>query len=91
MEERIEMIARLFEETGQAHHQAYAETDGADPDWPLWYAEYLLDKLPRFLEAALTRSQLVYLLVDLDNRRAKKAPGSNWPRFYARQLARRYL
>ena len=31
----------LFREVGEAHHQAYIETDGADPEWPLWYAEYL--------------------------------------------------
>src|SRR3954471_10797358 len=35
----------LFHEVGEAHHQAYIETDGADPEWPLWYADYLRDKL----------------------------------------------
>jgi hypothetical protein len=24
----------LFHEVGEAHHQAYIETDGADPEWP---------------------------------------------------------
>ena len=35
-------LASLFEETGQAHHRAFEKTDGMDPDWPLWYAGYLL-------------------------------------------------
>lgn len=91
MEERVLMIEQLLAETGQAHHLAFIESDGADPDWPLWYADYLVDKLPRYLEAELTRSQIVYLLVDLHNRQLKKAPGSSWTRFYARQLTRRYL
>ena len=29
----------LFAEAGPAHHRAYFAVDGADPDWPLWYAE----------------------------------------------------
>lgn len=91
MEERIHMIEQLLQETSQAHHQAYIENDGDDPDWPLWYASYLVDKLPRYLEAELTRSQLVYLLVQLSNKQSKKAPGSSWTRFYARQLVKRYL
>jgi hypothetical protein len=26
----------LFHEVGEAHHQAYIETDGVDQEWPLW-------------------------------------------------------
>ena len=33
-------LENLFHEVGEAHHQAYIETDGADPEWPLWYADY---------------------------------------------------
>ena len=35
----------LFHEVGEAHHRAYIETDGADPEWPLWYADYLQERL----------------------------------------------
>lgn len=45
-------IRDLFREVGGALYEAYIETDGADPEWPLWYAEYsreesaaLLDKV----------------------------------------------
>ena len=38
-------IAKLLRETGHAHHEAFAATDGADPDWPIWYAEYSKDLL----------------------------------------------
>ena len=37
-------LENLFRETGQAHHQAFLSTNGADPDWPIWYAGYLVDK-----------------------------------------------
>ena len=32
-------IAGFLVQTGQAHHKAFEATDGADPDWPIWYAE----------------------------------------------------
>jgi hypothetical protein len=35
----------LFREVGEAHHQVHIETDGADPEWPLWYADYLRERL----------------------------------------------
>ena len=34
-------LVELLRETGHAHHAAFAATDGADPDWSIWYAEYL--------------------------------------------------
>ena len=38
----------LFREVGEAHHQVHIETDGADPEWPLWYADYLRERLGDF-------------------------------------------
>jgi hypothetical protein len=57
----------LFHEVGEAHHQAYIETDGADPEWPLWYADYLQERLGGLLEASFTKSELVYMLVLVAN------------------------
>jgi len=51
----VERLAALFKETGDAHHEAFLETDGEDPEWPLWYAKYLQDRLTPFLAAPLTR------------------------------------
>ena len=42
-------LANLLNETTEAHHKAFAATEGEDPDWPLWYADYLLEKLRRML------------------------------------------
>jgi hypothetical protein len=74
----------LFHEVGEAHHQAYIETDGVDPEWPLWYADYLHEKLGDLLDASFTRSELVYLLVLVANEQPLRAPGANWERYYAR-------
>ena len=51
----IKQLAELFKKTGQAHHQAFIETDGEDPDWPIWYANYLGDRLTPFLDRKSTR------------------------------------
>ena len=56
-------LEELFREASEAHHQAYIETDGADPEWPLWYADYLRDKLALLLDATFTNSELVYMLI----------------------------
>ena len=83
-------LASLFEETGHAHHRAFEETDGMDPDWPLWYAGYLLDGLNDMFGAALTKSELVYLLVAVEKERGQRAPDAPWPRYYAKFFVERY-
>ena len=91
MNDNSKKIVGLLEETGQAHHQAFLDVDGFDPEWPLWYADYLMDKLPPLLEADLTKSELVYLLVYLHNSHQLEAPGSRWARYYAKVLIDKYL
>lgn len=91
MNDKIQVLADLFQATGYAHHQAYIETDGADDDWAIWYADYLVDKLSDQLEAKLTRTNIVVLLVELERLHQSTAPGSNWMRFYAKELINRYF
>ncbi len=86
----LQRLTDLFRETGRAHHQAFLATDGDDPEWPLWYADFLLDRLKDLLAARFTRSELVYLLVWADRDHARQAPGADWPAFYARFFAERY-
>jgi hypothetical protein len=80
----------LFHEVGEAHHQAYIETDGADPEWPLCYADYLRERLGALLDVSFTRSQLVYLLIRVASEQPLNAPGANWARYYARWFITRY-
>jgi hypothetical protein len=84
-------IANLFTETGHAHHQAFVEADGADPEWPMWYADFMYDKLRKLLDAHFTKSELIYLLVSMEKEQALEAPGANWQRYYADYLIGRYL
>jgi hypothetical protein len=91
MEDRISKIAELLREVGRAHHQAFMDVDGHDPDWPDWYAQRLVGRLPGLLETELTQEELASLLVDLNQRQESEGPSAEWADFYARELARRYL
>ena len=85
-----QQLEGLFRDVGEAHHQAYIKTDGADPEWPLWYADYLRDRLAPLLDASFTKSELVYLLVMVANEQPLTAPGANWARYYAKFFIRLY-
>jgi hypothetical protein len=80
----------LFHEVGEAHHQAYIETDGVDPEWPLWYADYLRERLGELLDASFTKSELVHMLVLVSGEQPHKAPGANWARYYAKKFIALY-
>lgn len=91
MEEKINALVELLRETAQAHHEAYAATNGDDPDWPLWYARYLQDQLPPHLGGVrIALSDLVYILKRLEIEHKSEAPGADWKHFYARSLLFRY-
>ena len=79
-----EQLEQLFRETGPAHHQAFIETDGEDPEWPLWYAGYLQQPIGDLLNNKFTKSELVYLLLTSENERQQKAPQSEWPEYYTK-------
>ncbi|MCP4300428.1 MAG: glutaredoxin [Gammaproteobacteria bacterium] len=58
-------------------------TDGADPEWPIWYAEYLHTTIADAVQTPFTKSQLIYCLMDADFEHTARAPDSDWPEFYA--------
>jgi glutaredoxin len=82
----VERLAALFKQTGEAHHEAFLDTDGDDPEWPLWYAKYLEDRLAPFLAAPLTRSRLVFCLIGADDEHRAADPDAPWPEYYARRF-----
>ena len=79
-------IRDLFIEAGTAHNEAFASTDGVDPDWPIWYADYLEDELPTHLGRDLSRSEIVYLLWGAMKAQAEDESPEPWPEYYARFL-----
>jgi hypothetical protein len=83
-EQLLQSLIDLFREAGPAHHRAYIATDGVDPEWPLWYANYLREPLGQLLHHDFTVSELVFALVLVDKEQKAKSPAADWPVYYAR-------
>ncbi len=79
-------LAELLRRTGHAHHAAYAATNGADPEWALWYAGYLQAHLDTRLGRVLTRSELTYLLIDAERSHTASGADRPWPEHYAARI-----
>ena len=75
-------LAEIFRSAGRAHHEAFVETDGDDPEWPLWYAEHLRDSVNESLDRDFSVSEMVYLLVSAE-RGASEVDAGDWPEYYA--------
>jgi hypothetical protein len=88
MDERLEKISALLHDAAETHHAVYRVTDGEDPDWASWYADWLvnLSELPDLLEVKPVRSELVYMLVQLDKDYAAEGPDEKFEDYYARRL-----
>ncbi len=87
-----EQVRGLLREAAETHHTVYRITDGDDPDWASWYADWLLrlSELPQLLGGAPVRSHVVQALVELDREYTAKAPNEPWEQYYARELVSRF-
>jgi hypothetical protein len=85
-------IADLLHEAAETHHVVFRITDGDDPDWASWYADWLLghSELPELLGGAPIRSHLVHALVELDRAYLAGRPQDRWEDVYAGSLAERF-
>jgi hypothetical protein len=78
-------VAALLHEAAETHHTVYRITDGEDPDWASWYADWLvrLSELPEIVGRAPVRSELTHLLVELDGEYTRATPAEPWESWYA--------
>jgi hypothetical protein len=85
-------ISALLHEAAETHHVVYRITDGDDPDWASWYADWLLDhsELPDELGSAPVRSHLVHALVQLDHDYMAAGPDEVWEDWYAARLVEQF-
>jgi hypothetical protein len=81
-------VSELLHEAAETHHVVYRITDGEDPDWASWYGDWLinLSELPDMLGRKPVRSELVYMLVALDQEYTDESPAERWEDHYARRL-----
>jgi glutaredoxin len=82
-------LVGLFREAGRAHHEAFAASGGDDPDWPIWYADYLRAPFAEQLDMKFHKSQLIYCLMNANFEHQARSPESDWSEYYADQLIER--
>ena len=85
MDDRLIRISQLLHEAGETHHQVFRIVDGNDDDWASWYADWLVNhsELPALLATQPARSELTWLLVQLDKDYTAAQPAEPWDRWYA--------
>jgi len=88
MDDKSAKVRELLHEAAETHHRVFRIVDGADDDWASWYADWLttLSELPDVLGIKPVRSELTYLLVQLDKTYVTSNPQTPWEDFYAREL-----
>ena len=81
-------VSALLHEVAETHHVVYRITDGEDPDWASFYADWLLDhsELPEILGESPVRSHLVHALVQLDRDFLAAGVADRWEDWYAERL-----
>ncbi len=82
-EGRLSGLAALLVKTGHSHHEAFLATDGADPEWPLWYSQYLEGRIDSFLDVHPTRSKIIQCLLNADEAHSSHGADQPWQDSYA--------
>lgn len=84
---RENKLAEVLSGAGKAHHKAFIKTNGEDPEWPSWYATYLLKETDfKNYVAGLNESTLAHLLEMLDHQFKNDTTRQKWSHYYARKL-----
>ncbi|MDA1334740.1 MAG: hypothetical protein O2794_01835 [bacterium] len=83
-----EEINQILEDTAEAHHEAFKKQNGEDPEWPSWYAQYLLIKtrFPDLVSIVPDEEELANVLKELDQDEHK----GYWQSHYTKELLKRY-
>ena len=84
----LEAWTELLSQVGPAHHRAFSATDGEDPDWPTWYAAWLLERMPE-PAPEVDEGQLAALLATAAETHKTSGSTEDWPGFYARFITGR--
>jgi hypothetical protein len=92
VDDRVERVSALLHEAGETHHQVFRITEGADDDWATWYSDWLANhsELPQILGHDPVRSELTWMLVQLDKDYTAQSPQEKWEDWYAGRVIERF-
>jgi hypothetical protein len=92
VDENTTRLSQLLHQAAETHHQVFAFTDGEDPDWATWYADWLVNRssLAELVGVKPVRSEVTFLLVGLDQEYTRTRPSEPWDDFYAARLMKHF-
>jgi hypothetical protein len=90
--ERATKVSGLLHEVGETHHVVFRITDGADDDWATFYSDWLINhsELSQIVGTDPVRSELTWMLVQLDKDFTAQAPGGKWEDWYAERVVEHF-
>jgi len=83
-------LSTLFTEVETAHHRAIKGADNNDPDWPIWYADYLQEPMSEILQTRFLKSSLIYCLMNANFEYDAEAVDTQWQQFYSKHFIERF-
>lgn len=87
--DRVEEIATLLDQAGQAHHN-YEQNQlhgTPDTDWPRWYAGYVVEQgISALLGHAITVDALAKFFIDIDAEFQRTRQTESWSGYVARRM-----
>ena len=83
-------IVTLFKEAEKIHRQEYQTGIIEDPEWPLWFAEHMKERLEGTLNRHFTIGELVYLLTSAEISHKKSSPKTGWAEYCANYLIQKH-
>lgn len=90
MQEINNNIEGLFKEAEKIHREEFKTGIIEDPEWPLWFAEHMKEKLEGTLNKHFTIGELVYLLTSAEVSHKKNSPESDWAAYCAQFLVQKH-
>ena len=90
-EEKIKAIEALLETASHEHGKAFIDTDGDDPEWPAWYAKYLIENgINDLLPGSPDLDTLAIELSALDEEFRRSMPDEGWEEYWSPRLFARF-
>jgi glutaredoxin len=83
-------LSQLFRDAEKAHQERFANAGRDDPDWAIWYADYLAEPLKQQAGMGFDRSQLIYSLMNAELEHVARSPETDWADFFADEFIQHF-
>jgi hypothetical protein len=87
----VDTLSSLLAAAGRAHERYETEELGSpDPDWPGWYADWLIaNGIDDLLRMRISQADLREQLIAADKAHRANQPDADWPSTYAALFLKR--